>query len=163
MIELVPAQLIVRRDRREKLACETCEAEVVRAPVGDKVVEGGRCGPMLVATMLYDKYYDGLPWHRQVKRFEKMGWKMPVSTATDQAKWAAERLQPLWKIALEECIAAKVMHVDATSMPVLDKMGTNGLRIGSMWGYVGENPEPDEHQVERVACIIYTSTGKKKK
>jgi transposase len=163
VIELVPAQLIVRRDRREKLACNACEAEVVRAPVGDKVVEGGRCGPMLVATMLYDKYYDGLPWHRQVKRFEKMGWKMSVSTAADQAKWAADRLQPLWKIALDECIAAKVMHVDATSMPVLDKMGTNGLRIGSMWGYVGENPEPDEHQVERVACIIYTSTGKKKK
>lgn len=163
VIELIPAQLIVRRDRREKLACETCEAEVVRAPIGDKVVAGGRCGPTLVATMLYDKYYDGLPWHRQAKRFEKMGWKMPVSTAADQAKWAAERLQPLWSIALKQCTAAKVMHVDATSMPVLDKMGPNGLRIGSMWGYVGENPEPDEHQVERVACILYTSTGKKNK
>lgn len=71
VIELIPAQLIVRRDRREKLACETCEAEVVRAPIGDKVVAGGRCGPTLVATMLYDKYYDGLPWHRQVKRFHR--------------------------------------------------------------------------------------------
>lgn len=163
VIELVPAELIVRLDRREKLACEVCEAEVVRAPAGDKVVEGGRCGPMLVATMLYDKYYDGLPWHRQIKRFEKMGWKMPVSTATDQGKWAAERLQPLWRIALDQCVQAKVMHADATSMPVLDKMGDKGLRIGAMWGYVGENPEPDEHQVERVACVVYTSTGKKNK
>lgn len=164
IIELVPAELIVRRDRREKLACEACEAEVVRAPMGDKVVDGGRCGPVLVATMLNDKYHDGLPWHRQIKRFEQMGWKMPLSTATDQAKWAAERFQPLWRIALEQCVEADVMHTDATSMPVLDKMGDKGLRIGSMWGYVGENRKTDDdREFERVACILYTSTGKKTK
>jgi len=32
--------VIVRVDRREKLACADCEAAIVRAPVGDKVVEG---------------------------------------------------------------------------------------------------------------------------
>lgn len=163
VIELVPAELIVRRDRREKLACETCEAEVVRAPVGDKVVAGGRCGPTLVATMIYDKYHDGLPWHRQVRRYERLGWKLSVSTAADQGKWAAERLQPLWRVALDQCVNATIMHVDATSMPVLDKMGDKGLRIGSMWGYVGENPEPVGSASERVACIVYTSTGKKNK
>jgi hypothetical protein len=36
VIDLIPAQVIVRVDQREKLACEDCEAEVVRAPVGDK-------------------------------------------------------------------------------------------------------------------------------
>lgn len=161
VVELIPAELIVRRDRREKLACSACEAEVVRAPVGDKVVEGGRCGPMLVATVLVDKYLDGLPWHRQAKRFEKMGWKIAVSTMTDQAKWAADRLRPLWRMALEQCLKAKVMHLDATSMPVLDKMGDKGLRIGSMWGYVGDNPGSDDEDDEHVACIVYTSTGKK--
>lgn len=163
VVELIPARLIVRVDIREKLACEDCEAELVRAPTGDKVVEGGRCGPTLVATMLYDKYHDGLPWHRQVKRFEKMGWKMPISTATDQGKWAAERLHPLWRIALDQCVTAKIMHIDATGMPVLDKEGDKGLRLGSMWGYVGSNPEGAEHEPENVACMIYTSTGKKTK
>jgi zinc-finger binding domain of transposase IS66 len=41
VIELVPAEIIVRIDRREVLACRACEAEVVRAPLGDEVVEGG--------------------------------------------------------------------------------------------------------------------------
>ncbi|NJN65117.1 MAG: IS66 family transposase [Acidobacteria bacterium] len=163
VVELVPAELIVRRDLREKLACESCEAEVVRAPVGDKVVEGGRCGPKLVGTLLVDKYLDGLPWHRQSARYEKLGWKMPVSTMADQAKWAAERLRPLWRLALEQCVQAKVMHTDATSMPALDKMGDKGLRIGSMWGYIGEDPVVDGEGSEQVACIIYTSTGKKTK
>jgi transposase len=42
VIDLIPAQVIVRQDKREKLACEDCEAESVRAPTGDKVVEGGK-------------------------------------------------------------------------------------------------------------------------
>lgn len=47
--ELRPATVIVRRDVREKLKCEDCEGEIVRAPVGDKVVAAGRLGPRLVA------------------------------------------------------------------------------------------------------------------
>lgn len=158
VVELIPAELIVRRDRREKLACTTCEAEIVRAPMGDKVVAGGRCGPTLVATMLVDKYRDGLPLHRQVERFGRMGWAMPVSTATDQVKWGAERLQPLWRIALQQSVQSTVMHLDATGMPVLDKQGPKGLNIGSMWGYVGDDPSSGR----RVACVLYASTGKKK-
>jgi transposase len=48
VIDLVPAEVIVRVDEREKLACRACEAEVVRAPTGDKVVAAGRMGTTLV-------------------------------------------------------------------------------------------------------------------
>ena len=53
--ELVPAKVIVRRDLREKLACEDCDGELVRAPLGDKVVAGGRLGSQLVSELLVDK------------------------------------------------------------------------------------------------------------
>jgi transposase len=36
---------------REKLACKDCEAEVVRAPAGDKVVASGKIGLGLAATL----------------------------------------------------------------------------------------------------------------
>jgi len=32
VVELVPAKLVVRRDVREKLACDSCDGEIVRAP-----------------------------------------------------------------------------------------------------------------------------------
>ena len=32
VIELIPPQIIVRVDRREKIACESCEGEIARAP-----------------------------------------------------------------------------------------------------------------------------------
>jgi hypothetical protein len=36
----VPAQVIVRQDKREKRACEDCEGGLVRAPKVEKVVDG---------------------------------------------------------------------------------------------------------------------------
>jgi transposase len=93
-----------------------------------------------------------------------MGWKIPVSTAMDQVKWIANRFEPLWDLALEDCIEATVLHTDSTGLPVLDKDSDKGLRIGSMWGYIGENPELKESTgtTNPVACLVYTSTGKKK-
>jgi transposase len=84
VIDLIPAQVIVRQDSREKLACSQCEGELVRAPLGDKVVPGGRMGIRLVAQLLVDKYRDGLPLHRQKERFRRMGLDLPISTLADQ-------------------------------------------------------------------------------
>jgi transposase len=155
VIELVPAQVIVRRDLREKLACESCEGEIARAPVGDKVVPSGKLGPRLVGHILVDKYSDGLPLHRQRERFRRLGLDLPISTLADQVGWCAELLRPLWRAALAEVIAARVMHLDATSLAVLDRKVPGGKRQGALWGYVGVNPS------EAIAAYLYTTTGKK--
>ena len=152
VIDLVPAQLVVRVDRREKLACQSCQGELVRAPLGDKVVAAGRLGSTLVAALVVDKYDDGLPLHRQKQRFERMGLKLPISTLADQVAWAADLLRPLWRLAVLQVLSAKVMHLDATGLPVLDRDAVGGKRLGALWGYVGD---------ENVAAYLYTSTGKK--
>lgn len=155
VIELIPAQVIVRVDRREKLACKSCEGELVRAPVGDKVVAGGRLGVALVAELVVDKYSDGLPLHRQKERFERLGLKLAVSTLADQVTWATDLLRPLWRAAVCEVAAATVMHLDGTGLPVLDRDAPGGKRFGALWGYVGVSGD------ETVAAYLYNSTGKK--
>jgi len=155
VLELVPAEAIVRVDRREKLACATCEGELVRAPAGDKVVSGGRMGTALVGQILVDKYWDGLPLHRQKDRFERLGVKLPVSTLADQVTWATDLLRPLWRGARAMVLASGVMHLDGTSLPVLDQATPGGIRLGSLWGYVGD----DAGQL--TALYLYNSTGKK--
>jgi transposase len=152
VIELEPARVVVRVDRREKLACRPCDGELARAPVGDKVVSGGRLGSTLVAVLVVDKYDDGLPLHRQKRRFERMGVDLAVSTLADQVTWATDLMRPLWRMAIEQVLAAMVMHLDATGLPVLDRDATGGKRLGSLWGYVGD---------ENVAAYLYASTGKK--
>lgn len=150
VIDLIPAQVIVRVDQREKLACADCEAEVVRAPVGDKVVEGGKYGDAFVIDMLVSKYADGLPLHRQRDRYKRLGFDIPVGTLVDQVRWSTDLLRPLWRAAVAECIASKVMHLDATGLPVLDRAAPGGKRIGSLWGYVGDD----------VCAYVFASTGK---
>ena len=155
VIELVPAKVIVRRDAREKLACPPCEGELVRAPLGDKIVPSGRLGLRLVAQLLVDKYVDGLPLHRQRERFVRLGIDLPVSTLADQVTWCTDLLRPLWRAALAEVIVAEIMHLDGTGLPVLDRNVHGKTRLGTLWGYVGVNA------AETIAAYLYTSTGKK--
>lgn len=133
VIELIPAELIVRRDMREKLACDTCEGEIVRAPVGDKVVSGGKLGSRLVADLVVDKYSDGLPLHRQKERFARLGAELSVSTLADQVTWSTDLLRPLWRAAIAQVLAATVMHLDATGLPVQDREVEGSTRLGTLW------------------------------
>jgi transposase len=154
VIELIPAEVIVRRDLREKLACNECEAEVVRAPMGDKVVASGKIGLGLAATLLVEKYVDGLPLHRQRERLGRLGLEIAVSTLADQIKWSTDLLRPLWRAALAECIAARVMHLDGTGLTVLDGSSAGNKKMGALWGYVGVNAG------DVIAAYLYMSTGK---
>ena len=153
VIELIPAEVVVRVDRREKLACASCEGEIARAPVGDKVVAAGRLGTRLVSTLLVDKYDDGLPLNRTKQRLERMGLALPISTLADQVTWATDLLRPLWRLAVLDVLDAKVMHLDGTGLPVLDRDAPGGKRLGALWGYVGD---------KNVAAYLFASTGKKR-
>jgi len=150
VLDLIPAQVIVRVDQREKLACRSCEAEVVRAPIGDKVVEGGRMGSALVAELLVDKYHDGIPLNRSKQRFARMGLEIPGSTLADQVAWAAKLLEPIWHAARDAVLKAPVMHLDATGLAVKDRDVEGGIKLGSLWGYVGAD----------TALYLYASTAK---
>jgi transposase len=154
VVELIPAEVIVRRDRREKLACEPCDGQLVRAPVGEKVVASGKLGLALVAALLVDKYVDGLPLHRQRERYQRLGIDLSVSTLADQVKWCTDLLRPLWRAALAEVIAARVMHLDGTGLAVLDPSVPGNKKLGALWGYVGVNAN------EIVAAYLYVSSGK---
>ena len=152
VIELVPAEIIVRIDRREVLACRACEAEVVRAPLGDKVVEGGAYGSRLVADLVVKKYWESIPLNRQNEALERLGLSMPSASMSDQVQWATDLLRPIWRLLMADVLRSTVMHVDGTSLPVRDRDHPNGIVTGSLWGYVGD---------ETSALYLYTSTGKK--
>lgn len=152
VLELIPAKVIVRLDMREILACNDCDAEMQRAPMGDKVVTGGVYGSRLVATLVVDKYKFGLPLYRQGEKFESLGLLIPSSSMGDQIRWATDLLRPIWRGLIGAVCGAHVMHVDATSLPVRDKDSPKGIVFGSLWGYVGDATH---------AVYLYTSTGKR--
>lgn len=157
VVELIPAQLYVRRDKREKRACRTCEAAVVRAPRGAKIVVGGQIGCSVVAQILTDKYDLGMPLHRQRKNFQRMGLSLSTSTLCDQVKWGTDLLRPLWCEAIDQAFASHVMHLDGTGIDVLDRDHPKGKRRGALWSIAGASATKPE-----VAAYLYTSTKKAK-
>jgi transposase len=150
--ELIPAEIIVRLDIREVLACRKCDAEVVRAPMGDKVIAGGAYGSYLVADLVVGKYWDSLPLNRQRQQLERLGLSIPSSSMADQITWATDLLRPIYERLRVAVLLAIVMHVDATGIPVRDRDSPTGIHVGSLWGYVGDTT---------TAVYLYTSTGKK--
>ena len=154
VLELVPARVIVRRDLREKLACDACDApNFSRAPVGDRVVQGGQYGPRLVAQLLVDKYRDGLPLHRQRERYRRMSVDLAVSTLADQVAYGAELLQPLWRAAQIAALKANVLHLDGTSLAFFSGEGKDAKRhkkLGALWGFVGD---------QDVALYLFAPSG----
>jgi transposase len=154
VLERIPAELVVRVDKREKLACknEGCEGSVCRAPLPDKVVAGGRLGPQLVACIVVDKYRDGLPLNRQAQRYQRLGVDLSLSTLVDQVKHVTDAAGVLHQVAMEDVLGSHVMHLDGTGLPVLDKDHPNGKRLGTLWAYVGDG---------KVSFYLYTATGKK--
>ena len=70
----------------------------------------------------------------------------------DQIHWATELMCPVWRQLIEDVLSAHVMHVDSTGLPVRDRDRPDGIFVGSLWGYVGDQAN---------AVYLYTSTGKK--
>ncbi len=163
VIDIEPARVFVRVDRREKLACPACEGQVVMAPLGDKVVEGGAYGAALVADLIVGKYDDGLPLYRQHERFERLGLDMPTSSMGDQIAWGAELLQPIARALLDEVLGSDTMHMDGTAIPVLDRDEPGGIKVGQLWGYIGVDIRVQNEAAleQRRAVYLYTSTGMK--
>ena len=132
--ELIPAEVIVRQDIREVLACRACDAEVVRAPMGDKVIAGGAYGSYLVSDLVVGKYWDSLPLNRQAQQLERLGLSIPSSSMADQITWATDLLRPIYGRLQIAVLLAAVMHVDSTSIPVRDSDSPRGIHVGSLWG-----------------------------
>jgi len=155
VIELLPAEVIVREDKREVLACvPACkeESELTRAPLGDKVVSGGIYGSTLVSTMIIRKYDYGMPLHRIREDLLRLGLDMPSASASDQIQWGTDLLRPIWDEIQDGVLRAHIMQLDPTRIPVRDKEHGFGIQAGSLCAYVGD---------AELVAYLYSSTGKK--
>jgi len=72
LVEYFPPSFKVIEERREKLVCRPC-GEITTAPLGDRVIEGGRPCPQLVAALIVDKWQDATPHNRNTDVFA--GWR----------------------------------------------------------------------------------------
>lgn len=131
-VEYIPAQVVVIRWVREKLAC-ACGACVLTAPPPPQVREGGHYGPNFHAQVVVAKCCDAMPLHRQAKALAREGCHVSPTQVGAMFHRVADQVEPIYKAIAALVPEAGHVSADETPQPVLEKEGT---RKGWMWTFI---------------------------
>lgn len=134
-LEIIPRRWKVIQTVREKFTCRDCE-RISQPPAPFHPTPRGWAGPNLLATILFEKFGQHLPLNRQAERFAKEGVEISLSTLADQVGACAEALAPIHALIRAHVLAAKRLHADDTTVPLLAKGGTKTARL---WTYLRDD------------------------
>ena len=134
VLEIIPAELYVKRYIRPKYARPNGEG-IVMGILPDRVIEKGIPSESVLAQITIDKYVFGLPLHRQVAKFRRLGVNLPASTVSDWLISGWRHLVPLWELLKLLVIQQKYLQADESPFKVLDRDHKNGIHQGYMWVY----------------------------
>ena len=136
-LEFIPARFELIEELREKMACPSCpEGGVATAP-SEKVMDRGRPGPGLLATIFTGKFADALPLYRQAQQFARYGVKLSPSTLGDWMSFTLDLLEPVAARIGVRVVGSPYVRGDDTGLRVLDRDHVNGVKRGHVWGFVG--------------------------
>jgi len=134
VLEVTPASFYVKRYVRPKYARPNGEGILI-GTLPDRVIEKGIPSESVVAQLIVDKYVYGMPLHRQLDKYSKMGVRIPASSASDWVMRGWEQLVPLWELLRVIVTNQKYLQVDETPIKVLDRNTEKGIHQGYMWLY----------------------------
>jgi transposase len=134
VLDLVPAEFFVKRYVRRRYARPNGEGVVV-AMLPDRAIDKGIPSEAVIAQMMMDKYVFGLPLHRQIDKYRRLGINIPASTASDWLIKGWRHLVPLWELLKLLVINQKYLQADESPIKVLDRDHKNGIHQGYMWVY----------------------------
>jgi transposase len=138
VLEFVPAHFEIIEEKREKLACPSCPEEGVATAPSEKVMDRGRPGPSLLANILVKKFQDAMPLYRQSQEYERYGVSLSPSTLGDWAAFGLDVLAPVARRIRARVLGAEYVRADDTGLRVLDRDHPNGVKLGHMWAFVGD-------------------------
>jgi transposase len=139
ILEFVPAHFKVIEEKREKVACPSCEGEVAVAE-SEKIMDRGRPGPGLLAHIVVSKHDDALPLYRQSKIYDRYGVHISDTTLGDWCAFAIDVVRPLARLIGDLALRSPYINIDDTTLRVQDRKHPKGIKKGRLWCVVGQSP-----------------------
>jgi transposase len=130
-LDVIPAQIIVRRRLDERIACPHDDT-IVSAPTPPQLVERGKLGTGLIVESTCHKYIDHQPIERQCRHWRRAGVPLAPQTLGRSVASHIDLLQPLARLIHERTLAPGLLAMDLTGLPVLDRDAPDGIRLGAM-------------------------------
>ena len=134
-LEVIPRQWKVIQHVREKFSCRDCE-KISQPPAPFHVIPRAWAGPSLLAMIAFEKFGQHQPLNRQAERYAREGVPLSLSTLADQVGAICTVMQPIFERIEAHVFAAKRLHGDDTTVPVLAKGKTD---TGRCWVYVRDD------------------------
>ena len=134
VLEYVPSHFKVVVHARPKMSCRDCET-ITQEPMPSLPIVRGMPGPALLAHILVAKFDDHLPYYRQSEMYAREGVELDRSTLAEWVGQMANLLEPLAASIEQHVKAGETIHVDDTTVPVLDP-GKGKTKTGRLWAVV---------------------------
>lgn len=161
-LDIIPRQCRVIRHIRPKYACRRCEGvesdkgAVQTAPPPVQLLPKTIATPGLMASVVVEKFADGLPLYRQAARFSREGIEISRGTLSNWVVKAGDLCSPLLEILRAELRAGPLINVDETPVQVLNEPGRANTTKSYMWVFRGGRP-PDRGGGEAVVFDYRTT------
>jgi transposase len=139
-LDIIPAKFFVHRHIYGKWACRCCQT-LVQQPAEPDVVDGGIPASGLVAHTLISRFVDHLPYYRIEDVNARAGVHTPRSTLSSWGGAGGASLEPLYDAHKGFILSAPVLHVDETTVPLLDP-GKGKTKTAYIWAYARSELDP---------------------
>lgn len=112
----------ITHHKRQKYKCSGTDCDHIETALGPmKLFPGARYSVDFAIQIAIDKYLDGLPLNRQVRRMLQNGLKVTRTTLWDQLLALYRLLLPTLVALHAQILTAPMVHADETTWPVLGR------------------------------------------
>ncbi len=146
-LDIIPAQIKVIRHRRLKYACTCCDKHIVTANKPKQPIEKSIASPGLLAYIATQKYADALPLYRQSEMFKRIGVELDRTNLANWMVRCGHLLQPLINLLTEHLQGQALLHLDETTLQVLDEPGKTAKSKSYLWLMAAFSHQP--------ACVYH--------
>lgn len=140
-LDIIPAKLRVLVTKRIKYACAQCEEGVQTAPLPAQLLPKSHASAGTLAYVITAKYQDGLPLHRLANILTRYGIDTPKQTLSNWVLSTATQLEPMTQALQQHLRQGSVIHMDETTVQVLNEEAKTPQSKSYMWVQKGGPPE----------------------
>ena len=120
-LDIIPAQIKVLRHKRLKYTCPCCDQHIVTAKKPKQAIEKSIASAGLLAYIATQKYCDALPLYRQSDIFKRAGIELDRTHLANWMVRVGALVQPLIQALTEHLQRQELLHLDETTLQVLDE------------------------------------------
>lgn len=138
-LDLIPAQIYVKRHIRLKYACKACQENVKIAPVQNQAIAKTLGAPGLLSHVAIMKFDDHLPLYRQSEIWQRLGVDLSRATLSSWILKMGSALSPLVQHMQNHLTQSNYVKADETVCQVLKTPGKSDKSNSYMWVYLTGN------------------------